>query len=133
MQPQQILVIENDLDTLDMIGDMLHDAGYRTVRWNRGKDAFLHIRRNQPDLVILDLWLEERETGARILVALADDPTTKHIPVVICSANAKLLNESHPRFDTAGYSVLEKPFTPQQLLATVAAMLEKGSSDEAGS
>jgi response regulator of citrate/malate metabolism len=37
------------------------------VRWTRGKDADGFIRTHQPDLVLLDLWLEDRESGARLL------------------------------------------------------------------
>ena len=116
-------VVEDDEATREMMGRLLTDAGYRTALWPVGKDAHLMIRRQQPGLVILDLWLEDRDAGGMVLGLMKLDPATRHIPVLVCSANTHMLHARRARLKDQGYSVLEKPFLPEALLAEIAALL----------
>ena len=116
-------VVEDDEATLDIIDSLLTRAGYRTLLWPSGKDAHVMIRNQKPDLVILDLWLEDREAGGMVLGLMELDPATKRIPVLICSANVVALRDRKARLTEKGYAVVEKPFDPDVLLAQVAALL----------
>ncbi len=92
----------------------------------------LSIHRVQPDLVILDLWLESQEAGGMVLGMLELDPLTQDIPVIVCSAHLDLLAQRAPYLQAKGHRVLAKPFTPEQLLATIADALGQAVAREVG-
>jgi len=77
----------------------------------------------QPDLVILDLWLEHPGAGGMVLGLLAVDPTTRHLPVIVCTAFRQLLPAQVAHFQAEGYVLLEKPFDLAVLLAHVRILL----------
>ena len=117
-----IAVVENNPDTLAMLDDLLTSTGYRTLLLPTAKDAQLRLRQLQPDLVILDLWLEAREAGETLLGLLERDQTTRSIPVIVCSAHRDLLRTQASAL-RRGYRVLAKPFRVDELLAVIAALL----------
>ncbi len=116
-----IAVLDGDWGCLDLLNDVLTDAGYQTVLWEAGTEADALIRRSRPDLVILDSWLKERGDGLRLLERLGHDPLTASIPVLICSSEGESLplRLSPDRH----YAILAKPFELAGLLAAVAALL----------
>ncbi len=98
---------------------VLVGAGYRTHVHHYGADAFELVKWLRPDLVILDLWLEQPELGELVLLFLAQDPLTQRIPVIICSADLGLLRAPPERFQERGYVLVPKPFEPAQLLGAI--------------
>ena len=84
-----IAVLDGDWGCLDLLDDVLTDAGYQTVLWEAGTEADALIRRSQPDLVILDSWLQERGDGLQLLERLGHDPLTASIPALICSSEGE--------------------------------------------
>ncbi len=81
------------------------------------------IRDMQPALVIQDIWMERIDSGVRLLHALHENDATRALPVIVCSAHpfmrpelADLLREPH-------YVFLQKPFSLNDLLSTIATML----------
>jgi len=83
-----IAVVEYDAEIRELFDLLLTSAGYQTALWSPEKDALFMIREHKPDLVILDLWLEDRDAGGEVLGMMELDPTTKHIPVIICTAHS---------------------------------------------
>jgi twitching motility two-component system response regulator PilH len=118
-----IVVVEDDPPTLSMFRDMLVQAGYHPILMSRAKDAHLTIRQAQPDLVILDLWLEERESGEQLLGLLSREPTLQQVPVIVCSAYSEALDQHTAQRAAV---VLRKPFVVDALLGALASCL--GSS-----
>ncbi len=116
-----IAVLDGDWGCLDLLDDVLTDAGYQTVLWEAGMEADELIRRSRPDLVILDSWLQERGDGLRLLERLGHDPLTASIPVLICSSEGESLPLCLP--PNRRYAILAKPFDLAGLLAAVAALL----------
>jgi len=102
-------------------------AGYQTVGWDRGDGAFEFLRMVQPDVVILDLWLEHPDAGSMVLGLLTVDPATQDIPIIVCSAHQQLLRAQATQVQAQGYVLLEKPYAMEDLLAQVRAVL--GGSD----
>ncbi len=119
MTPATIALVEDDPDTLALFHDLTTAAGYQTVCCTRGVEAHPLIHRVQPDLVILDLWLENQEAGGMVLGMLELDPVTQDIPVIVCSAHRQLLEQRAPYLEAKGHRILAKPFMPEQLLAAI--------------
>lgn len=118
-----IAIIEDDQETRDMLRILLQGANYRTVICTSGRNAFATIHKTRPDLVILDLWLEDRDAGGMILGLLELDPATRHIPVLICSAHVARLRHEHGWLLEKSYTLLQKPFSIDDFLTTVNALL----------
>ncbi len=123
MQAPLIAVIDDDAPTRDFLAELLTSAGYRTLLWGQGKDAHLLIRREKPDLIILDMWMEDRDAGRTVLGLMDLDPSTRRIPVIICSAHVGVADGPVREFQARGYMILTKPFDTGDLLGKIRALL----------
>ena len=119
----RIVVVEDNTDILEMLTLALTDAGYTVLPWTRGADAHPFICTTQPDLVILDLWLEHPQAGSMVLGFLMTDPATQHIPVIISSAYRQLLDAQAAHLRAQGYVLVDKPYRIETLLAAVQTLL----------
>jgi DNA-binding response OmpR family regulator len=119
----RIVVVEDDTDMLELLTLAFTDAGYTVVPWTQGAGAYEFIRNAQPDLVILDLWLEHPQAGSMVLGLLMIDPTTQQIPVIISSAYRQLLDAEAAHLRTRGYAIVDKPYRIEELLAAVQTLL----------
>lgn len=99
------MIIENDLDTLDMIGFLFDDGGYEVME-SQFRMSVDEILKAKPDLVILDYWLSDGY-GNDICLELKTDLRTKHIPIILISANLNLKRIAAHCFAD---EYLEKPF-----------------------
>jgi signal transduction histidine kinase/CheY-like chemotaxis protein len=87
-QPRTVLYIEDNLSNLDLVEQILQKrAGLRLIPALRGDLGLRLAREQQPDVILLDLDLPDLE-GREVLRRLRADETTRHIPVVVVSANA---------------------------------------------
>jgi CheY-like chemotaxis protein len=118
-----IVVIEDDATLQELLATVLTDAGYTVHPWMQGAGAYEFIRLVQPDLVIVDLWLEHAQAGSMVLGLLMVDPILHHLPIIICSAYRQLLDAQEAHLRTQGYVILAKPYQMEELLAAVHALL----------
>jgi CheY-like chemotaxis protein len=130
--PHRIVIVDDDEGTQLMLADVLHPAGYTTMSWTRGAGAYEHIRRLQPDLVILDLWLEHPQAGSMVLGLLMTDPATQHIPVIICSAYRQFLGYQEAQLQAQGYVLLDKPYRVDTLLTAIQRLLGEDQARAVG-
>ncbi len=119
----RIVVVEDDTDILEMLTLALTDARYTVLPWTQGADAHPFICTAQPDLVILDLWLEHPQAGSMVLGLLMIDPTTQQIPVIISSAYRQLLDAEAAHLRTRGCVLVDKPYRLDALLTAVQTLL----------
>lgn len=101
---------------------MLEDTDYTIIRAIDGEQAFEKIEKDKPDLIILDLLLDQL-TGDTFLQQLKSNPKYVHIPIIIASSfsprSYKTIFELDPNV-----TFLEKPFTQEKLLMEIRAKLE---------
>ena len=124
MNGPRILIIEDDPDVVLLLEDILMEGGYHTDIWTRCTGAVEHIRQTQPQVVLLDLWLEQRGDGWTVLDALREDAATAQLPVIICTADRQAVEAEAARGIDAHCLVLHKPFDLDTLLAIVQAALQ---------
>lgn len=106
----RITVVNDDTVFLDMMAAVLRERGWGVDVCREGDTAFEHIKRDPPDLVILDIRLETPETGWTVLELLTLDSTTAAIPVIVCSAAIIDLRAHEAVLRRYGIAVLPKPF-----------------------
>jgi CheY-like chemotaxis protein len=114
-----ITVVNDDTAFLRLMHQLLKSHGYDVLLHREGARAHSQIRETRPDLVILDIRLERKDTGWMVLDLLRLDPETRDIPVIICSADAVNLQAKRDMLQQQGYETLEKPFDLEMLLAMV--------------
>jgi DNA-binding response OmpR family regulator len=81
----KILCIEDDLDMIDYLKLILGKAGYEVIGAEGGRLGLEAMRREQPDLILLDLMMPEMD-GADVLLHKKKDPTISDIPVIALTA-----------------------------------------------
>jgi len=119
-----ILIVDDEADIRDMIGDLLKDEGYTARTAQDADTAFAEIERKAPDLIVLDIWLQgSRMDGIEVLKsAKRDNPD---IPIVIISGHGNI-EVAVAAVKQGAYDFIEKPFNVDQLLVVVARALETG-------
>jgi len=129
----KILVVDDDEDALLMITSLLGTNGYAAETATSGAEAVSRIDAVKPDLIILDVMMEDASAGMRVVHALRDPkaegfhPGFESVPILMLTSVQQQLHvklEQH-----AGTKLLdvdkfvEKPIKPRQLLDTVKALL----------
>jgi len=84
MSNKKILIIEDDKFIRDLISTKLAQENYEVLEAKSGKEGIQKIKKEKPDLVLLDLILPEID-GFEVLARIKTDPTIASIPVVILS------------------------------------------------
>ena len=114
MTGKKVFILDDDRDILDSMKMVLEFKGYQ-VHTSAHAENLNSISEKNPDLILIDLWMSGID-GSDICRQLKDNVQTKHIPVVIISANANIKELSYNcRAD--GY--ISKPFEIDELISTV--------------
>jgi CheY-like chemotaxis protein len=85
MTKAKILCVEDDPDMIDYVKLILGKAGYEVIGANGGVEGLEAMRRDQPDLILLDLMMPGMD-GAEVLLRKKQDPTICDIPVIALTA-----------------------------------------------
>ena len=122
---QRVLVVDDEADIVALIAYHLAKAGYRVSTASTGVDALETARRERPALVILDLMLPEL-SGFEVLEQLRGSDATKSVGVLMLTAR----REEPDRIRGLALGAddyLTKPFSPQELVLRVGAILRRMS------
>lgn len=99
--------------------EVLDDEGYDVDLMRGFQDAHAHVRATQPDVVICDLVIKNEERGWGIIEMLTLDPKTTGIPLIVCSAAIRSLEEHREVLERQGIKSIPKPFDLPSLLAAI--------------
>ena len=112
---KKILVADDDMGIVDAITLLLEEAGYEVEATADGA-TLRHWQQAYPDLLLLDIWMSGWN-GRDICSYLKGKEHTKHIPVIIISAN----KDAEKIAQEAGADdFLAKPFDMDELLEKIA-------------
>jgi CheY-like chemotaxis protein/anti-sigma regulatory factor (Ser/Thr protein kinase) len=121
-QPR-ILVVDDDPHIRELLTQEFIDAGYRIDLAANGREALAQVRRERPDLVILDVMMPEMN-GFDVAAVLKNDPETMDIPIVILS----IVQDRERGFRLGVDRYLTKPIDTDLLFREVGALLEQKKS-----
>lgn len=119
----KILIVDDSEDVLELLKTVLVLRDFQVVEALNGKHGIALAKKEQPDLVILDLMLPDID-GITVCQTLKTMPETKHIPVIMLTARAGVLDKVKG-LETGGDDYLVKPFDTLELLARVKARLRQ--------
>ena len=119
----RILVIEDEPAIQELIAVNLEHAGHVALRARSAEEGLAAIRRELPDLVLLD-WMLPGESGEALAKRLRADPRTRELPIIVLTA--RVAEQDKVRGLEAGADdYVAKPFSPRELLARINAVLRR--------
>lgn len=118
---KKILIIEDEDEFFFFYEMMLENTDYAVQRAIDGKQAFEMIESEKPDLIILDLLLDQMK-GEDFLKQLKSNPQYVSIPIIIASSFSPRSYKTIFEVDS-NLTFLEKPFDQEKLLAGIKAKL----------
>ena len=121
--PARILIVEDDPDIAELVARYLDKAGYTTTRLSSGREALDAVRAKPPDLIVLDLMLPQMD-GLEVCRALRANDKTAAIPIIMLTARAEE-SERIVGLEMGADDYLAKPFSPNELVARVRALLRR--------
>ncbi|PJF10831.1 sigma-54 dependent transcriptional regulator [Pseudorhodobacter sp. MZDSW-24AT] len=117
-----ILIVDDEKDIRELIGDILKDEGYAVRLAGNSDDAMAEINADPPSLMILDIWLKDsRMDGIDILKTVKRD--NPDVPVVIISGHGNI-EIAVAAIKQGAYDFIEKPFNIDQLMVVVSRAME---------
>ncbi len=123
--PAHVLVMDDTPVILELLQELLEDEGYRVTTSQDVLDL-PQIHAMQPDMIMQDLrFAGMRETGDQFLTAARLDPELAHIPIILCTAATREVQEEvmAEQLRRLRVRVVLKPFDIDELLAVLAEAL----------
>jgi len=121
-RPPQILVVDDDQDTVAILARHLEREGFVPIEANSGAQCLKMVHENEVDVILLDLMMPEMD-GFQVVKALRGDPVTAEIPIIMITARDDL--DARAEGMRLGVSdFLAKPVFRRQLASRVRAQLE---------
>ncbi|MVN21080.1 response regulator transcription factor [Mucilaginibacter arboris] len=115
---KHILIVDDNAPICEVMSDILEMEGYQTTVRMTGKDAILFIKKLHPDLILLDVMLDNGIDGRDICRDIKQSTTeVKNIPVIMVSASHNLQDSLNNFCHPDGF--ISKPFDIFHLVDTV--------------
>jgi DNA-binding response OmpR family regulator len=124
----KILVAEDDRDIADLIARYLHKQGWNPHVVGAGDEALAYAKREAVDLVVLDVMLPGLN-GLEVCRLLRSDSATEAIPIIMVTARAEETDRILG-LDIGADDYLAKPFSPNELIARVRALMRRSKRAE---
>ncbi|MDP2318951.1 MAG: response regulator [Acidobacteriota bacterium] len=121
-QPR-ILVVDDEANIRELLTQEFTEAGYSVVTAANGRDAVAEVRRQRPDLIVLDVMMPEMN-GFDVAAVLRNDPQTLDIPIIILS----IVQDRERGFRLGVDRYLTKPINTDILFREVGALLDQRKS-----
>ncbi len=122
METPRVLIVEDEANIVLSLEILLRRAGYETAATGDGEEALDLIRRDRPDVVLLDIMLPKRN-GYEVCRAVKADPAISSIPVIMLTAKGQEV-EILKGLELGASAYIAKPFGNAEVLEAVRAALE---------
>ena len=123
MNNKTVLIVDDEAAIRDMLKIALEMAGFQCLEARNAHEAQVTITDFSPDLVLLD-WMMPEVSGIELLRRWRRHPETKDIPVIMLTAKTETENLVKG-LDTGADDYISKPFSPQELVARINAILRR--------
>jgi DNA-binding response OmpR family regulator len=124
---KRILVINDTQEILELFRLLLGEEGYEVVLSGSPLQKVADVENIHPDLIILDLIFRQEKTGWQMLEMVRMNRATAHIPIIICTAALRDVQEQEGYLNNQGIRIVYKPFDMDVLLETIKIALETAS------
>lgn len=126
---RRVLCIEDEPEMIDLIRLILERKGFEVSGASGGEEGIYKVRRDKPDLVLLDLMMPFVD-GWEVYQQMKADDTTKDIPVIVVTAKAQSIDKVLGLHIAKVDDYIAKPFGPKELLNSVERVLAKKAAEQ---
>ncbi len=120
---EKILIIDDDVDTLRLVGLMLQRQGYQISAATNGEQGLSKAFEEKPDLILLDVMMPDLD-GYEVTRRLRKNPVTATTPILMFTAKTQL-DDKVTGFEVGANDYLTKPTHPSELQTHVKALLAR--------
>jgi DNA-binding response OmpR family regulator len=120
---EKILIVDDDIDSLKLIGLMLQRQGYEISAASAGGQAIAKALAESPNLIILDVMMPDMD-GYEVCRRLRADSNTQNIPIIMFTAKT-MVDDKVTGFEAGADDYLTKPTHPAELASRVKAVLAR--------
>ncbi|MEX1012837.1 MAG: response regulator transcription factor [Waddliaceae bacterium] len=128
MEKQRLILIEDEEDIAALIKLQAEISGFKLHVETDGLNGFTAIKREKPDLVILDIMLPG-QSGLDVCRKVKNDPDLKHIPIIMISARSEEM-DIVLGLELGADDYVTKPFSPKILFSRIRAVMRRGQEEE---
>ncbi|MEE8121489.1 MAG: response regulator [Anaerolineales bacterium] len=121
----KVLIIDDDVDTLKLVGLMLERQGYEISVASNGTIGLAKAAEDKPELILLDVMMPDLD-GYEVTKRLRSNPALAHIPIIMFTAKT-MVDDKVAGFEAGVDDYLTKPTHPAELTAHVKAVLARTS------
>ncbi len=126
IMPERILIVDDDVDTLRLVGLMLQRQGYQVIAASNGTQGLAKAFEERPNLILLDVMMPDMD-GYEVTRRLRSNPATAAIPILMFTAKTQL-DDKVTGFESGADDYLTKPTHPTELQSHVRALLARASA-----
>jgi two-component system alkaline phosphatase synthesis response regulator PhoP len=119
----RILVVDDDREIVRLVKSYLERAGYTVISAHSGESALHLLRREHPDLLVLDLMLPDRD-GWDLTRLIRSDSSLADIPIIMLTARVED-SDKIVGLEIGADDYITKPFNPREVVARVRALLRR--------
>lgn len=117
MSKKRILVVDDEVDLVETVRFSLELEGYDVLVAYNGEEALNQARKENPDLILLDLMLPKLD-GYKVCRLLKFDERYKHIPILMLTAKTQEKDKA-TGMETGANEYITKPFEMDELMKKV--------------
>jgi len=125
---QRILVVDDDREIVRLVRAYLEKEHYQVLIANDGQTALHMVRREHPNLIVLDLMLPDRD-GWEITRTIRNDSTLHSIPIIMLTARIED-SDKIIGLELGADDYITKPFNPREMVARVRSVLRRSQGDD---
>ena len=127
----KVLIVDDDLETLRLVGLMLQRQGYEIVATSNSTQALAMARTEKPVVIILDIMMPDLD-GYEVTRQLRKDPDTTNIPIILFTAKSQT-EDKLVGYEAGADDYLTKPVHPAELITKIKKLMDLGRSRESAS
>ena len=128
--PKTVLIVEDEKEIQDLLAHHLRKEGFTPLLASDGETAINKVRKENPDLVLLDIMLP-RADGLEVLRAIRSSPGIAGMPIVMLTAKGEETDRI-VGLELGADDYITKPFSPREVIARVKAIFRRNRPQETG-
>jgi len=121
---KRVVYVEDETEMVDLVRLILGRAGLEVIGANGGREGLETVRRELPDLVLLDLMMPDMD-GWEVYQQMKAGDATRHIPVIVITAKSQNIDRVLGLHIAKVDDYISKPFSPRELTDSVEKVLSK--------
>ncbi|CAM3781861.1 response regulator transcription factor [Flavobacterium cucumis] len=124
----KILLVDDEQDILEIVGYNLSQEGYQIVTATNGKEAIAKAKKEQPDLIIMDVMMPEMD-GMEACENIRKIPELQNTIITFLTARSEDYSQV-AGFDAGADDYIAKPIKPKVLVSKVKALLRRAKTND---